>query len=81
MDTGFARVELQLELQEVLRRLEPHHREVLMLRYYNDFSEPEIAEVLDVPLGTVKSRLHLARRKVEILLSPDDSVPGKERES
>jgi RNA polymerase sigma-70 factor (ECF subfamily) len=46
------------ELQEALDSLEPGQRQVLALRYYADLQLEEIAEAMDVPLGTVKSRLH-----------------------
>jgi RNA polymerase sigma-70 factor (ECF subfamily) len=36
------------------------HREVVLMRFVDDMSLQEIAEALDVPLGTVKSRLHHA---------------------
>ncbi len=49
----------------LLRELEEHHREVLILRYYQDLELNEIAEILDVPLGTVKSRLHYALRRMK----------------
>ena len=48
-------------LWQALLRLEPRHRDVLMLRYYHDLSDVEIAEALAIPAGTVKSRLHSAR--------------------
>ena len=45
-------------------RLSAERREVLTLRFVDDLSLAEIAAVLDVPLGTVKSRLHLAIREL-----------------
>jgi|WetSurMetagenome_2_1015567.scaffolds.fasta_scaffold192030_2 RNA polymerase sigma factor (sigma-70 family) len=45
-------------LLEALRRLDTKHRVVLVLRYFNDLSYDEIAYILDIPLGTVKSRLN-----------------------
>ena len=47
-------------LDAALARLSPERREVLTLRFVDDLSLAEIAAALQVPLGTVKSRLHLA---------------------
>lgn len=48
------------QVRDVLARMPEHLREVLVLSYYHQFPYKEIAEVLGVPLGTVKSRLHAA---------------------
>ena len=45
-------------LDEILRRLPPDQRAVVVLRYYFDLEVPEIAAALQIPLGTAKSRLH-----------------------
>lgn len=42
--------------------LPEHHREVVLLRYFEDLTVPEIAEILSLPEGTVMSRLYHARR-------------------
>ncbi len=47
-------------VQNIVRRMPENLRTVLLLCYFHDFTYKEIAEILDVPLGTVKSRLHLA---------------------
>jgi len=47
-------------VRSVMERLPDHLREVLVLSYYHRFPYKEIAEILGVPLGTVKSRLHAA---------------------
>ena len=44
------------------------HREVLVLRYYDELSYAEIAQVLDIKLGTVMSRLSRARQKIQEIL-------------
>jgi RNA polymerase sigma-70 factor (ECF subfamily) len=54
--------ELQPLVWTCLAGLEPAHREILVLRDYQDLSYRDIAEVLDIPIGTVMSRLHAARR-------------------
>lgn len=46
------------DLQEAVEALEAQHKRLLALRYFADLQLEEIAEVLNVPLGTVKSRLH-----------------------
>jgi RNA polymerase sigma-70 factor, ECF subfamily len=47
-------------VRTVLNQMPKHLREVLILSYYHRFPYKEIAEILGVPLGTVKSRLHAA---------------------
>jgi len=54
------RKELQAIVQEVVSELPEHLREVLLLAYFQRLAYKEIAEMLSIPLGTVKSRLHSA---------------------
>ena len=58
------RLDLQRRIWQSLRALTVQHREILVLRDYQDLSYREISEVLGVPLGTVMSRLHAARKKL-----------------
>jgi RNA polymerase sigma-70 factor (ECF subfamily) len=51
-------------IDAALAALSPERREVLTLRFVDDLSLAEIAAALDVPLGTVKSRLHLALKEL-----------------
>jgi RNA polymerase sigma-70 factor (ECF subfamily) len=53
--------QLVVDVQDVLRRLSPEHRAVLVLRDLEGMDEQAAAAVLDVPAGTAKSRLHRAR--------------------
>jgi RNA polymerase sigma-70 factor (ECF subfamily) len=46
------------QLDRVLARLEPEARAVVVLHFYLDLPLPRVAEVLGIPLGTAKSRLH-----------------------
>lgn len=48
------------ELAQTLSALTDSHREILLMRFVDDMTQPEIAAALDIPLGTVKSRLHHA---------------------
>ena len=54
--------ELRRRLAQCMQCLSPPHREILSLRHVEELSYEEIAQVLDVPKGTVMSRLHAARR-------------------
>ena len=59
--------------------LPPRQRAVMVLRYYEDLSEAEIAATLDMAPGTVKSNAHAASRRLAVLLAepappPDDSA-------
>ena len=47
-------------VQRVVRRMPDHLREVLVLGYFHGFAYKDMAEILDIPLGTIKSRLHAA---------------------
>ena len=72
-------------VQQALGRLSPKLRVVIVLRYYWDLPYAEIAEVLEVPLGTVKSRLNAALQALHAALRgepfglanrrPDNELP------
>ncbi|MHB9058893.1 MAG: RNA polymerase sigma factor [Bacillota bacterium] len=51
-------------VHEAVATLNPEQRTVVTLRYYFDLSLAEMSNVLGVPLGTVKSRLHYAQRRL-----------------
>ena len=59
------------ELARVVGALPVAQRQVLYLAFVEDLAHPEIAEVLGVPLGTVKSRLDGARRSLRVLMHTD----------
>ena len=52
--------ETRRRVRETIETLPDHLREVLLLAYFHQFAYKEIASMLSVPLGTVKSRLHAA---------------------
>jgi RNA polymerase sigma-70 factor (ECF subfamily) len=68
---------MQLDMQRALARLSPEHRTVIVLVGLEQLSYKEAADVLNVPLGTVMSRLTRAREQLRILLSDmPSSTPG-----
>ena len=64
------RKELATLLQTKLDALPEHYRLVFVLRELQQFSYQEIAEMTDLPIGTVKSRLNKARRSLRDMLAP-----------
>lgn len=52
------------EMWDVVCRLSPRHRAVVILRFWEDLSYEQIAAVLDIPVGTVQSSLHRALSKL-----------------
>lgn len=64
---GDAGVERRMLLLGALARLTERQRAVLVLRYFDDLSEAEIAHALGVSTGTVKSTAHLALRRLREL--------------
>jgi RNA polymerase sigma-70 factor (ECF subfamily) len=65
-------------LERAFRRLSPEHRAVFVLHHYAGLPLATIAEVVGVPLGTVKSRLHHATRQVRSAVAADSEIdtPG-----
>jgi RNA polymerase sigma-70 factor (ECF subfamily) len=55
-------------LKGMLDKLSFDHREVIQLAYYQEFSVQQIAEVLDLPENTVKTRMFYARQRLKALL-------------
>lgn len=55
-------------IHQALVRLKPHHCEVLTLSFMEDLSHREIAEILDIHPGTVKSRIYHAKQSLRRLL-------------
>ncbi|MDR6550935.1 sigma-70 family RNA polymerase sigma factor [Paenibacillus qinlingensis] len=56
------------ELWESVGRLSVKYRQILVLHYYSEMSLNEISSILEIPLGTCKSRLNMALRKLRLEL-------------
>ena len=63
-----AMVNGRIDVRAVIETLAVEHREVIVMREFEQMSYSEIAEVLQVPIGTVESRLHRARAELKIKL-------------
>lgn len=63
--------EQQRELLTRLRELPEHYRQVIVLRFLEELSYEEIAELLDLPMGSVKTRIFRGREMLRQRLRPD----------
>jgi RNA polymerase sigma-70 factor (ECF subfamily) len=61
--------ELGVVLREVTDELPPHYRSMIVLRHQEHLSYEEIAQLMELPLGTVKARIHRARAMMKEKLS------------
>ena len=59
------------QLERAIRRLSVDHRTVLVLHHYADIPVDRVAQILDVPVGTVSSRLHHAMRAMRAALDAE----------
>lgn len=69
-DTSAEHTELQERIQRAIDTLPFNQKIVVVLHYLNDLSLQEIAEILNCPVGTVKSRLFHARENLRAQLEP-----------
>ncbi len=68
--------ELQRAVADGLASLSEDHRRILLLREYQELSYDEIAQTLDMDLGTVKSRISRARRALRKILLESGNLSG-----
>ncbi len=59
------------ELWQAIRRLKHADQQVIYMRYFLEVSEAEMASTLDIPRGTVKSRLHRALSRLRVLVETE----------
>lgn len=78
-DQRLIRQEMSDCIREMINRLPDDHRTVLLLSDFEELSNPEIAEVLNVSLGTVKIRLHRARVRLRQAMQAQCSFYHDER--
>jgi RNA polymerase sigma-70 factor (ECF subfamily) len=67
-------VEGRMQVREAISALDHKYREAIVLFYYEEFSIKEMAQLLGVPEGTVKNRLHRAREKLRLLLESEEEI-------
>ncbi len=71
--------ELQDAVRKALQQLDPHYRIALTLFYFDDMKYMDIAEVLDLPLNTVKSHIRRGKERLATLLAEyGDGTPARQ---
>ena len=71
MPDGSISVDDRDQLERGFRRLSPEQRAILVFRYYLGMEPTEIADTLEIPVGTARSRLHYARIEMRAALEAD----------
>ena len=64
------------ELYEMIMKLPQRYKEVILLFYYEDFSYDEMAKILNIPKGTVQSRLARGREKLKKMMEERGEISG-----
>lgn len=65
-------ISLQITLNDLIEGLNEKEKSVVMLRFYRDHTIKEISEILDIPLGTVKTMLYRALEKLRVQVKKED---------
>lgn len=75
-EQALASRELSAEVRRALAQLEEHYRLVLTLYYFDDMKYTDIAEILDIPLNTVKSHIRRGKERLSVLLEAQEQPPA-----
>ncbi|GER65903.1 RNA polymerase sigma factor [Weizmannia acidilactici] len=67
--SNIERANLRFDIRDAMEKLSPEHRTALVLRDIEGYSYDEIAKIMRIPLGTVKSRINTARKALKNELS------------
>ena len=70
-DRQFSDLELRDRLEKAIARLAPHYKLLIAAHYLDGVQYEDLAEALQLPLGTVKTQLHRAKRQLRRLLETD----------
>lgn len=68
--------ELRVQVRKALDQLEEHYRLVLTLYYFEDLKYTDIAEILDIPLNTVKSHIRRGKERLAAILEAQEHPPA-----
>lgn len=67
------------QMRLAIAALPDESREIILLRWYDQLSYEEMAQVLEIPVGTVRSRLHNSVKKLRMIMLPKENISSKKR--
>ncbi|WP_291651191.1 RNA polymerase sigma factor [Clostridium sp.] len=70
-ENTFNESENKIYLKSLIENLNDNQKEVIRLRYYLDYTYEEISEIMEIPLGTVKSRINKGINKIRKIIGGD----------
>lgn len=70
IDTGFD--ENKIELHDLVYRLEPKYRQIIILKYFEDLTIKEVAEIMERPEGTIKTWLNQALKDLRLMIGEEE---------
>ena len=71
VDTVYEKKELHKVVLRCISKLPPKYRVVILLYYYEELSYEEIADIVDIPVGTVGTNLHLAKNALRTIMKKE----------
>lgn len=75
-EQSYRRTEIRRIMAEAILKLKPRDREIILLQHFHGLSYSEIAETLEIPIGTVMSRLYNARNALRKMLVKGHRIGG-----
>ena len=69
--------EVESSLEWVLNKIDKDLKQIVVLYYYDELSVTEIGNILEIPAGTVKSRLSRAREQISKIIKNKNKMPDK----
>lgn len=71
-EESFINLQQRRQIEHYLERLTPRYRQLILMRFFDEYSYEEIAAKLSLPLGTVKTQIHRAREQMCKLITLGD---------
>lgn len=76
IDEDYEKKEREELLFNAINMLPYKLKEIIILKYYNDFSQEEISNILNIPIGTVKSRINSSLKKIKKFIGENNLLEG-----